>query len=85
MSHDKSKGDKLNYGHKKNCSRDNIEPNKLHISFDVEILHALDTIFVLTNGWQIIRSEIFSGKFSFLVMNEDLILITYFLVMNVLQ
>ena len=24
------KGDKLKYGHKKNCSRDNIEPNKLH-------------------------------------------------------
>ena len=24
------KGDKLNYGHKKNCSRDDIEPNKLH-------------------------------------------------------
>ena len=55
------------------------------ISFVVEILHALDTIFVLTNGWQIIRSEIVSGKFSFLVINEDLILITYFLVMNVLQ
>ena len=54
------------------------------IGLVVEILHALGTIFVLMNGWQIIISEIFSGKFSFLVMNEDLILITYFLVMNVL-
>ena len=27
------KGDKLNYGHKKNCSTDNIEPNKLHDKF----------------------------------------------------
>ena len=55
------------------------------ISLVVEILRALDTIFVLTKGRQIIGSEFFSGKFSFLVMNEDLILITYFLVMNVLQ
>ena len=54
------KGDKLNYGHKKNCSRDNIEPNKLHD----ESCHSdrFDTSFILTNGWQIIRSEIFAWK-----------------------
>ena len=38
-------------------------------------------LFLQMNG-KLSYQKLFFGKFSFLVMNEDLVLITYFLVMN---
>ena len=42
-------------------------------------------LFLQMDGKLSYQKLFFFGKFSFPVMNEDLVLITYFLVMNVLQ